>query len=284
MFGKPWYWHLRLGLVTFAIGTLPITIYYWSIGYSLPSSNPGFVDSFCDAQDCQCMDWERLAENGYLIENNVWNKEGVDHYQQCVYLEANNEVIDAGWAWNWPGLRLNVVAYPSLVYGKKPWFTASTTHLLPQKISELNCLTADFSVDQTGKTNGNLAFDLWLTNDKTANPESITRELMIWLTRNGAMVAGKRVDTFISDGYEIELWRKDGHDPTEGLSWTLLTFVHQTDRTEGPINLIDYLDFLVENNYISDQEYLADVELGNELINGYGKTLIHDFKVTQCED
>jgi hypothetical protein len=279
MFGKPFKWHLRVALITMAFGLIPVFV----IGYTPIGSNSSYLHSFCESRNCQCSDWRILTRSEYMVENNVWNKGDISNYQQCTYVERNGQGINAYWAWNWLGLRFNVVAYPSIVYGKKPWFDSSTSDLLPKKISELACLTVDFAVDQQGRGNGNLAFDLWATRDQAASPESITREIMIWLSHAGILTAGKRVDSLSLDGYEIELWRKEGHRPTEGLDWTLLTFVYQSDRIEGPINVMDYLDFLVENGYISADEYLADVELGNEIVSGYGQTIVQGFEVSQCD-
>lgn len=283
MFGKPFLWHLRFALLVMIIGVSPVFIIFLRNGYLLTNSDPRYVDLICDLSKCQCEDWTILFRGNYLVENNVWNKGDLNNYRQCVYLVRRGDRIDAGWGWDWPGLRFQVVAYPSIVFGKKPWFKTSTSGLLPAKIRDLDCLMADFTVSQEGKGNGNLAFDLWLTSDEAANPESITRELMIWISHNGLMTAGQHVDNVVLDGYEIELWRKEGHNPMGVMDWTLLTFVYQTSREEGPINLLDFLDFLVENDYISADEYLADIELGNEIVSGYGQTHIRSYSVDLCE-
>ena len=51
----------------------------------------------------------------------------------------------------------------------------------------------------------------------------------------------------------------------------------------GSIEISDYLDFLVKQGYISADEYLADIELGNEIVNGYGQTVIDGFEVSECD-
>jgi uncharacterized protein (DUF433 family) len=204
------------------------------------------------------------------------------HREEIDAAIAAEQGVEAGWAWNWPGFRFNVVAYPSVVYGKKPWFPNSTTPSLPRRIGELECLWADFEAGREGKGNGNLAFDLWVTEEEAAGPESVTREVMIWLWHQGMRPAGRRVASLSLDGREADLWRQEGHEDPNGLVWTLLTFVYESEVTEGPLDLRAHLDYLVENGYLSAEEYLADVELGNEVVSGYGRTTLRGYGVRVC--
>jgi hypothetical protein len=272
----------RFGLQVFLAGSVAPLFFFLSTGYVPVGSSAAPVEALCAERECACEDWSQRLEGAYLVENNVWNKGGLSDTEQCVFLEGGEEGVEAGWAWNWPGFRLNVVAYPSIVYGKKPWFPTSTTPSLPRRIGDLECLWADFQAGREGKGNGNLAFDLWLTEDEAAEPESITREVMIWLGHQGMRPAGRRVASLSLDGREAELWRREGHGGADGLAWTLLIFVYRPEVTEGPLDLKAHLDFLVENGYVSADEYLADVELGNEVVSGYGRTVLTGYEVGVC--
>ena len=168
---------------------VPFLLYSWFLG----RSDPHAVESFCTQQNCQCTDWYRSNAGPYTVENNVWNKGGSQEYQQCVTIQAAAPGVSAGWAWNWPGIRFNVVAYPNLMYGKNPWLP-STTPNLPLRIGDLGCLEVDFEVEQVGSGKGNLAFDLWLTREAASQPTDISGEVMIWLSRQGFKPAGIRVD------------------------------------------------------------------------------------------
>ena len=39
---------------------------------------------------------------------------------------------------------------------------------------------------------------------------------------------------------------------------------------------------LVENGYISPEEYLADVEIGNEIVSGSGQTVGNNYTLNIC--
>jgi hypothetical protein len=259
-----------------------VMILYFLYSAFLGRSDTTYINSFCIERSCECADWYRRSVGGYQVENNVWNKGNVDSYQQCVFISNSDHGIDAGWAWNWPGIRFNVVAYPNIMYGKNPWLPATSPEL-PLRIDEINCLEAEFEVIQQGSGKGNLAFDLWITNSASAQPSHITREIMIWLSREGFQPAGSRVDVISIDGNDIELWKKENHKPSDEYEWTFLAFVYQSDFTEGSINFVELLNHLVDNGYIASGEYLASIQLGNEIVSGNGQSLIQNYEIRFCD-
>jgi len=254
------------------------------IGYSayLGRSNMPNIETFCSEHGCECADWYRGSVGQYKIENNMWNIESVKSYQQCVFMTDGDNDINAGWAWNWPGIRFDVVAFPNVIYGKNPWLP-STTPEMPLRIDKINCLEAKFDVVQTGSGKNNLSFDLWITDNQSSEPSTITHEIMIWLSSEGFWPAGSRVDTFEIDGKEIGLWKKENHNPLGDNEWTFLAFVYQSDYTEGTINIYDFLDYLIEKGHIESESYLSGIQLGNEIVSGYGKSHINNFEVLFCD-
>jgi len=253
-------------------------------GYSayFARSNPPLIEEFCTEQSCECMDWYRERVGEYRIENNIWNSEKVKSFQQCLFMSDGDNDINAGWAWNWPGIRFGVVAYPNILYGKNPWLP-STSPEMPIRIDKVGCLKTDFDVVQTGSGKNNLSFDLWITNSPSSEPSTITHEIMIWLSSEGFWPAGSRVDTFEIDGKEIELWKKENHNPLGDYEWTFLAFVYQSDYTEGTINMHEILEYLVKKEYIESEAYLSGIQLGNEIVSGYGKSYINNFEITFCD-
>jgi hypothetical protein len=249
----------------------------------LGRSDPTYIDSFCIEHDCECAEWYRGTAGEYQVENNVWNKGNVESFQQCVFIRESNTAIDVGWSWNWPGIRFNVVAYPNIMYGKNPWLPTSSSKL-PMRIHELNCLEAEFKVMQQGSGKGNLAFDLWITNSEFAQPSNITHEIMVWLSKDGFRPAGSHVEVINIDGYEIDLWKQDNFKSPDGYKWTFLAFVYRSDFLEGSINFVEFLDYLVNHGFLTSDEYLGSVQLGNEVVSGHGTTLVQDFEIRLCDN
>ncbi|MGV7222745.1 MAG: GH12 family glycosyl hydrolase domain-containing protein [Nitrospinales bacterium] len=253
-------------------------------GYSayLGRSNPLLIEEFCIEQRCECVVWNRERIGVYQIENNIWNSENVKSFQQCVFMSDGENNITAGWAWNWPGIRFGVVAYPNILYGKNPWLP-STSAELPIRIDKVGCLKTEFDVVQMGSGKNNLSFDLWITNSPSSDPSTISHEIMIWLTSDGFWPAGSGVDTLIIDGNEIELWKKDNHNPLGDYEWTFLALVYQSDFTEGSINIHEILEYLVKKEYIESDAYLSGIQFGNEIVSGYGKSYINNFEISFCD-
>jgi len=254
------------------------------VGYHayLTRSNPSLIKTFCLEHDCECVDWYLGSVGQYQVENNIWNRGNVKSYQQCVFITDGDHDINAGWAWNWPGIRFDVVAYPNLLFGKNPW-RPSTSSQMPLRIDKISCLEAKFNVVQTGSGMNNLSFDLWLTDNLLSNPSSITHEIMIWLSSEGFWPAGSREETLEIDGNKIDLWKKENHNPSGDNEWTYLAFVYQSDYTEGTIKIHDFLGYLSEKGYIDPEAYLSGIQLGNEIVSGYGESYINNFEVIFCD-
>lgn len=257
---------------------VPFVLYSWFLG----GSDPQAVEAFCAQQNCQCADWYRGNAGAYTVENNVWNKGEDQQYLQCVTLQAADPGASAGWAWNWPGIRFNVVAYPNLMYGKNPWLS-STTAKLPARVGELGCLEVDFEVEQAGRGKGNLAFDLWITREAASQPTDISSEIMIWLSHQGFKSAGRRVDQVDLGGKKVDFYKKENHQATEGYAWNYYAFIFPQDYTHGRLDLMEVLNYLVANGYVSTDEYLSAIQLGNEIVSGYGQTWIPKYEVRFCE-
>lgn len=270
---------LLYGFLLAPIGMLVVLIYSIFLG----RSNEAFVDVFCTEQACECGDWYRRSVGNLQVENNVWNRGSLKSYQQCVSIAGSNDGVDAGWAWNWPGIRFNVVAYPNITFGKNPWL-GSTTLELPRQLKDVKCLEAKVDISQIGTGKGNLSFDIWITRSLLSQPADITHEAMIWLSQDGTWPAGSRVETLIVDEREIELWWKEKHSPSDEYQWSFLAFEYKDDFNKGTIRIHEFLNFLVTKGYISSDNYLASVELGNEIVSGHGQTLLRDYEVQFCED
>ena len=269
---------LVIGLSVSLSVLVPFLLYSWFLG----RSDPQTIESFCAQGNCQCTDWYRGDAGAYTVENNVWNKGENQQYQQCVTIQAADPGVAAGWAWNWPGVRFNVVAYPNLMYGKNPWLP-STSPNLPAHVGELGCLQVDFEVEQSGSGKGNLAFDLWITREAASQPEDISGEIMIWLSRQGFKPPGLRLDRVDLGGETVDFYRKENHQATEGTVWTFYAFVYPEGFTQGSLDLDEVLDYLVTNGYVSSDEYLSGIQLGNEVVSGYGQTWVRHYEVRFCE-
>jgi len=204
-----------------------------------------------------------LKVGDYHLENNAW---GIDDPlpPQSVSGPPDHSI---GWQWDWPtGSVDRVLAYPEIIYGKKPFNKSATTAALPRAIGELNTLNVDLSFHISANGAYNTAFDLWITNSSVAAQSDITAEVMIWLSTDGLTPAGSRGHAVNIPGGCSSFHRGKMQN------WDYFAFVLNQSITEGNVDLKPYLDFLVREDAVSSDQFLASVEFGNEIAFGRGST------------
>lgn len=222
-----------------------------------------------------CGDWQVLEINDFKLENNVWNKQGISDYKQCVYKIDFDSPFPFGWTWAWPEKDSSVKAYPEIIYGWKPWATESTNTNIPVQISSINELVVSYDINTEAEGNYNLSFDIWINKQKTPSPNNISAELMIWLHNHGMYPAGGFVEQVTIDGelYDFNIGGV-GH-----AGWVYIAFVIAEPEYKGDTKIHEFLKYLVDNDHISSSEYISSIELGNELIDGIGNTRFDHFSV-----
>jgi len=230
--------------------------------------------SAAQAPETKCADWERFTFPDFYMENNVWGKRDIQGYQQCLFKSAEENGA-FGWTWDWPSGAPDVAAYPELSFGWKPWNSRSTTSALPLQVRKVK--KALITYDITMKADGvfNLSFDAWLTSAATPAEKNITAEIMIWLTHQTLRPDGESSQSVTINGEAYDFYH--GKPPHAG--WPYLAFIKKNDRISGTTDLKQFLDFLVKNKHISNKDYLASLEFGNEVVVGKGRTEFKTYKV-----
>jgi hypothetical protein len=237
-----------------------------------------FVSVSCDHNqpdynhEGYCADWAEITIDEYIVQNNVWNKQGITEYEQCIYKEDPAENFPFGWHWIWPQPPGGVKAYPEIIFGHKPWSATSTTAHLPIQISSITDITVSYNITQTAEGSYNLAFDIWLNDTNPPTAESITREIMIWLDREMMVPAGDCLAADVDINDELYDFYKDDFP-----DWTYIAFVKQTAEFSGNTRIDLFFDYLVTNSHISDAEYCSSIEIGNEVVYGEGSTEFIDY-------
>jgi hypothetical protein len=210
----------------------------------------------------------------YKIINNCWGKGNIQDFSQCIYIKELDNEYSFGFNWYWPnGINNEVKAYPEILFGFKPFDNKSTTTKLPVKISDGKKIIASFSSVTTTFTGiGNTAFDIWITSSPTPTQKDIKREIMIWTKNYGQMPGGSKIASVNIDNVNFDFYKADWN-------WTYLAFVIKDNIDYKTINIHKFVEYLVNNGYMTNSEYLASVEFGNEVVQGQGSTKITNFKV-----
>ena len=232
-----------------------------------------------------CTDWAKILLGEYEISNNIWGKGNIHDYSQCIFGVMNPRSglpENMGWTWSWPASVVGVKAYPSILYGRKPWNDFSTTSHLPQTINQLKRLTVSFKLKTEDRGAVNLLLESWITKIFMASPEDRVGELAIqFYQKNWPGQAGKYIESIEIDGISFDFYiDKKMRVPGDTHTWAYYGFVHKgTPVLQAKIDVMQFISYLVRHGYVEQNHYIATVELGNEIDHGAGKTLIEHFSV-----
>ena len=225
---------------------------------------------------------EVLQENGeYRVENNTWGKGNLTGWSQCIGIgEGTAEGITAHWYWDWLNSGSNVKGYPEIIFGQKPG-RMTTTDALPVKLNQISFLTVNYDITSSYSGSGNVAFDIWLTD--TSNPNSfgvppITHEIMIWIDQQGALAPS---GVFKERVPLNEITYAVFVAPKWGEGWEYIAFYSADSQLGiGILDLNSFLKYLEESNLVTGEEYLASIELGNEIATGSGETFVDYYSIS----
>ncbi|WP_052208673.1 GH12 family glycosyl hydrolase domain-containing protein [Croceibacterium mercuriale] len=221
-----------------------------------------------------------VAANGLYVHNNVWGAHGltpgVDFFIDSTYKPGD---FSAATTFNWDFPATTdpygpVRGYPELFFGAAPFGdtvnAADTTRTFPVQLSSISALTTTFDTSMTGSTGSfNIAYDIWLTSAPNGGPGEITNEIMIWTHAHEHQPWGDKVGSFEVSGIAAEVWHFD----------TYTAVILADDMMAGTIDLVDLFAKLEQLGIVSQNEWLASVHFGAEIIGGVGSLTISQFDI-----
>ena len=233
-----------------------------------------FSYSYSQDTTYACNGWAQNEVGHYIIENNIWGQGSITNFSQCIYTTNN---LKYGWTWNWPNQGTNVKAYPEVIFGKKPWSDTSTHESLPQKVSSIETFVVEFDVDISASGSYNLAFEFWVTSDSLSNEEGITTEVMIWTAGDFLQPAGSMIAEVEFNGIGYSLYKSNFEN------WVYYAFISDQEQLNGTLYIHDFIQYMIDNNYLYVNDFIANMEMGNEVVSGLGRTDVNQFSVSVNE-
>jgi hypothetical protein len=229
-----------------------------------------------------CADNQRIAIGDYILINNVWNKGQQTDYMQCVFSQSDAPPAVMGWRWDWPGMERQIKAYPEIMVGDSPWDDAPTTGDLPVPVSDRDLfVTYAASVQATGRYN--VALEMWLTSDLPPAEGNITDEVMIWVDAHELTPGPPTYDIVTIDGAKYSLHIRYNHGDASGGSaatWSYIAFYSRQPQYAATLNIGKFLGYLLENDIIQKNRYVASIEMGTEVASGKGEFVLSTYDVT----
>jgi hypothetical protein len=221
-----------------------------------------------------------IVQNGVYVSNNVWGKgdlvEGVDFHIDSTFHWAN---LTDGTTFNWgfPATTdpyAPVRGYPDIIFGVAPYGdlvnATDTTRTFPVRLSSIEDLTATFETQIGGNTSGfNVAFDIWLTRTPNGGPDAITNEIMIWTHDHAFMPWGDLIGTYPQGSASAQIYH----------TGTYTAVIMDKDMLAGTLDLGAVFARLEELGVVSQNEWLASVQFGAEVISGSGSLTVDRFEL-----
>lgn len=237
---------------------------------------------FEESTTTNCAHYSTIPIGNLKVENNVWNASSlpVGSYSQCIYTFENEFLQLLGWQWQYPDNAFGVNAYPQFIYGWKPWQPTSTTSNLPKRISDIRVLKVTYDAE-VSRNDGdyNLAFDNWINSSESITPQNILFEFMIWEEANNLIPFGDFQENVTTNNGIYMFYMGEPTWEPAGTNWTYLAFQRIDNRSKGTVDIDELLLYLVNKSIVSPSNYLASIELGNEVGNSTGQTIIKEFNV-----
>lgn len=242
---------------------------------SCSQSNPE-VSNPWESYQRESADEGLLINDKYYVFNNVTGKYTLPYsqdYKQIIYLKR-----EASWAcgWEWDLKGENTVPfYPEIIFGWNPWWKSSTTTELPILLNDLTSINVSFDIDSIAEGRYNAAFDIWICSGPVPSSDpstgNITAEIMIWIESTEEMGFNPTA-TVVIENLSYDLYVR-----TDRPSY--IAFVSQEQTWKGSISILPFLNYLLVNNYIESDHYLASIEFGNEIWSGKGRSKISNYNI-----
>jgi len=240
------------------------------------------------------LNYNDYQAGNYEVENGSWGAGGSDGTSSSITLNPATFPADVTFNWNWPlsdTSQWNPKAYPNIIYvhqwasGNGGGTGSQYSNEVPTTVANFTSLTATYSVSLTGDTNdASVAFDIWLTNPNTPNPNWTTTfpqtELMVFVhspTAWGTPGGGNQPYTITVQGLTnagVNI-TTDSH----GTSTSFVGIASPQDALSGTISIGDIFKTLLWNGVISPNETVSDIRFGSEVGAGQGSMTLNNFSV-----
>jgi hypothetical protein len=222
---------------------------------SLTATAAHAASTLCNSQTAS------VAGGAYTVENNEWNSSA----SECVSTDGNADFTVANSAISnstggAPG------GYPAIYKGCH-WGACTSNSGLPIQVGSLTPgkVTTSWTTTQTHAGAYDVAYDIWYNQSPTTSGQPNAEEMMIWLNDNGGVEpAGSVVATNVTlGGHTYNIW-EDQMSTWKDVSYVMTSGTTSVSNLDVGILAADS----VSRGYMTDSDYLIDLEAGFELWQG----------------
>ncbi|ODM23968.1 putative xyloglucan-specific endo-beta-1,4-glucanase A [Aspergillus cristatus] len=201
-----------------------------------------------------CDQYGQSTEGDFILYNNAWGKDNADSGSQCTGLDSvNGDTISWHATWSWEGGDSSVKSFPNAAYQ----FDAKT-------LDSVSSMTTKWEWSYTGSDLvADVAYDMFLSSSADGDAEY---EIMVWLAALGGAgpisSTGQSIATTTIGGTSFELWSgKNGN-------MQVYSFVASSEAQNFSGDLLEFFQYLEQNQGLQSSLYLTDVQAGTEPFTG----------------
>ncbi|MFT6992000.1 MAG: hypothetical protein ACJASL_003997 [Paraglaciecola sp.] len=226
------------------------------------------------------------------LQNNIWNAHSAQGFEwtQCLAMRTLDANTQYGWYWQWPEDGNKVYAQPQITLGNTPWLQHNQVKSgYPISVNQLEKLDIDYSLEILSDGELNLATTLWLTHSDTIQTEidksTIAAQVMIWTYASDdfyANPAGEEVGEITISGIEWEVWWDQSWQDMSGKNdnnWVYLAFRTSQSLMNIKFDAAEMLRHAIKQKLITSDLYIADIQLGTEIMSGTGQVWLNHYQV-----
>jgi hypothetical protein len=197
----------------------------------------------------------------YTVENNEWNSSA----PECVTTDGNADFTVAN-----SSIDLPTDGAPggyAAIYKGCHWGACTSGSGLPIQVGTMTPgkVTTSWNTTQTYTGAYDVAYDIWYNQTPTTSGQPNAEEMMIWINHNGGVQpAGSVVASNVSiGGNTYTIWE------SRASTWNVVSYVLNTGTTSVSNLDVDLLAAdSVSRGYMTDSDYLIDLEAGFEIWQG----------------
>lgn len=243
------------------------------------------------ADKLACDAWAAVPHRTAVYFNNVWNVQAAGDYPwiQCVVRDPS-DTERLGFYWKWPDSGGSIFAQPQAKIGMSPWAPVPRLdQRFPIGIRNIEKMRVATRVQVEGPSEYNIVTTLWLTNSPTVitepRPDSIVAEVMIWTyaTAGHLSPAGRKIGTVTQGGTDWDIWLEPNWHDVSGANdnrWVYVALVAKEGGLSAEFDPVALLRSEPLKHLNFDNDYIADVELGAEVMRGESLLWIDRFDVS----
>ncbi|KPM45595.1 hypothetical protein AK830_g867 [Neonectria ditissima] len=204
-----------------------------------------------------CGQWDSEVAGDYTIYNNMWGKDNADSGEQCTTNSGLSSDGGVAWSvdWTWSGGAGQVKSYPNAV-----------VEIEKAELSTITSIPSQWSWTYTGDDIvANVAYDLFTSSTDGGDYEY---EFMIWLDALGGAgpisATGSAIATVTLADSEWVLYQG------KNSQMTVFSFVASETVSSFCGDLMDFVDYLIDNQGVSESQIIQSVGAGTEPFSGSG--------------